>query len=127
MTTACTDEARTPLRENAHELVLTACRAGDAARESRIDALWAAKTDPDETRRLLARHRLEVDAARRLLAAAGEPGWWRHATAEQVADCCTAARIWAEGDPICADLEHAFASRLRSALGVDLTRLPRAS
>ena len=38
---------------------------------------------------------------------------------------CRAARIWAEGDPVCADLERAFAAQLRSVLGIDLRQIPR--
>ena len=125
MTVADLDDSRTPPLENARELVLRACHLGDAELESRIDDLWAAKADPERTRGLLARSRREVEDARTLLAAAGEPGWWRSATAERIEEACRAARIWAEGDPVCADLERAFAAQLRSVLGIDLRQIPR--
>ncbi|QHC57344.1 hypothetical protein [Rathayibacter sp. VKM Ac-2760] len=125
VTAAGLDDARTSAPENARELVLHACRAGDAELQSHIDDLWAAKADPEQTRELLARYRREVEDARTLLAAAAEPQWWRSATAERIEESCRAARIWAEGDPVCADLERAFAARLRSVLGIDLAQIPR--
>ncbi|MCJ1687168.1 hypothetical protein MT353_08915 [Rathayibacter sp. VKM Ac-2927] len=125
MTVTGLDDTRTPPLENARELVLHACRVGDAELQSHIDDLWAAKADPERTRGLLTRYRREVEDARTLLTAAADPQWWRSATAERIEESCRAARIWAEGDPVCADLERAFAAQLRSVLGIDLAQIPR--
>lgn len=112
-------------RRRAREVVVDACCLGDAELDAHIDDLWAAKCDPDSMRRLLARFRLEVDAARLLLAAAAEPAWWSTVTAERLEDACRAARIWAEGDPICSELERRFASLLRSVFGIEIAAIPR--
>ncbi|KQQ03444.1 MULTISPECIES: hypothetical protein [unclassified Rathayibacter] len=111
----------------AREVVVEACRLGDATLDSYIDDLWAAKSDPDLMRRLLGRLRREVEEARALLAAAAEPEWWSDASPERLAAACTAARIWPEGDPECAELERRFASHLRGVLGVDIAAIPRRS
>lgn len=112
-------------RADAIGVVVDACCLGDATLDSYIDALWAAKADPEQMRRLLARYRSEVEAARLLLAAAAELQWWSGVGAERLEQACRAARIWAEGDPVCAELERGFASRLRSVLGIDLGGIPR--
>ncbi|KQQ08768.1 hypothetical protein [Rathayibacter sp. Leaf296] len=112
-------------REQARIVIADACRLGDVALSSHVDDLWAAKADPDRMLRLLDRFRCEVETARALLAAAGEPEWWSGISADQLATACAAARVWAEGDPVCAELERMFASRLLTVFGTDIARIPR--
>ncbi|KQQ21821.1 hypothetical protein ASF48_00775 [Rathayibacter sp. Leaf299] len=123
MTTVCAPLART----DARSVVDDACCRADALLSARIADLWTAKSDPEATRLLLERARAEVAAARTLLAEAGSGEWWSDLTAARLADACVAARLWAEGDPACADLERVFASRLRTELGIDLASIPRRS
>ncbi|SMH43034.1 hypothetical protein SAMN06295885_2132 [Rathayibacter oskolensis] len=125
MTAVGSDDARPLSRTDARDVVFDACRIGDATLDAHIDDLWAAKADPDLTRGLLARLRLDVEAARALLEAAAEPEWWSAVTAGRLDDACRAARIWAEGDPTCAELERLFASRLRDVFGIDIAGIPR--
>lgn len=112
-------------RDEARAVIIDACALADATLDSYIEDLWAAKADDDLMRRLLARFRLEVDAARALLESATEPEWWSVVTADRLDEACRAARIWSEGDPICSELEPLFSSRLRSFSGIDLARIPR--
>jgi hypothetical protein len=109
----------------ARSIVDEACCRADALLEARIAALWSAMSDPEVASSLLLRSRAEVDAARTLLTAAAAEEWWSDVTADRLAEACTAARIWAEGDPATAELERVFASRLRSAFGIDLAGIPR--
>ena len=114
-------------RTEARSVVDDACCRADALLSARIADLWSAKSDPEVTRLLLERARAEVAAARTLLAEAGTGEWWSDPTAARLADACIAARVWAEGDPVSADLERVFASRLRTELGIDLGSIPRRS
>ncbi|MCM6762785.1 hypothetical protein NB037_10195, partial [Rathayibacter sp. ZW T2_19] len=108
---------RAPLSlSEARSVVDEACLRADALLDARIAELWSAMSDPDAARQLLVRE---------LLAAAAEERWWSDLTASRLADACTAARIWAEGDPATAELERVFCSRLRSVLGIDLAAIPR--
>lgn len=117
---------RAPLSPSeARSVVDEACLRADVLFDARIAELWSAMSDPESARRLLVRSRAEVDQARALLAAAAEEQWWSDLTASRLADACTAARIWAEGDPATAELERVFCSRLRSVLGIDLAAIPR--
>ncbi|MWV58657.1 hypothetical protein [Rathayibacter sp. VKM Ac-2754] len=117
-TSPCGPRAAT--RDEVLVAVVDACLLGDATLQSHIDELWSALPDAERMRQLQARLRTEVEAARSLLEAAAAPEWWRDASAERVASACAAARIWSEGDPVCADLERRVSSHLRRVWGIDL-------
>lgn len=111
---------------SAHEVrvaLTAACRIGDRTLQLHIANVQAARADPDEARWMRARLSTARQDARAELAAALEPSWWDRATPESIEATYQAARVWSPSDPVCAELEDAFAAEIRMRYGVCVTEI----
>lgn len=107
--------------------VAAAVVAGDSRLNRHIAALWAAKSDPEGARALLAVLAVERRTIEDDLIAARDPEWWSSASAEQIGAVIEGARVWSRSDPDCDELARLFASELRVRFGIDVGFPPSAS
>ncbi|NQX17994.1 hypothetical protein [Rathayibacter sp. VKM Ac-2857] len=81
-------------------LALHAARhIADRTTQMHIDALWQAKSDPDEARWMLHRLSTEREHAQRALLDTLESGWWDRAGIQDIAHTYEQGRIWSRDDP----------------------------
>lgn len=106
----------TAIADDLRSALARADRSADARLRSHVDALWAAKADPDTARALLATLRREFDEAMAQLQAALVPGWWDQATPETIVTTYESARVWRDADADSEELARLFTSQLTARL-----------
>ncbi|TCL77879.1 MULTISPECIES: hypothetical protein [unclassified Rathayibacter] len=90
----------------------TAIAAADHAAAARlhehVNALWAAKNDPDATRALLRCFADELENVRSRLHDALEPIWWNRVGLDQALRTYADAQVWARSNADCDELSRLF-------------------
>jgi hypothetical protein len=104
---------------------LLAARArSEALLLAHIEALWAAKSDPEAARALRISLRQERDGAHARLRAATDPLWWEAATPDTIGAVYEGSHLWSRADPDCRELETLFLSTLRTRFRIRLDDIP---
>ncbi|MCJ1674468.1 MULTISPECIES: hypothetical protein [unclassified Rathayibacter] len=81
-------------------LAIAAARhLADLTAQMHIDALWRAKTNPDEARWMLNRLAAGLRRTRAALTATHDPTWWDTATPDDIAHTYQLAHLWSRDHP----------------------------
>lgn len=91
----------------------------DRTTQMHIDALWQAKSDPDEARWMLHRLSAEREQAQRALLDTLESGWWDRASIQDIARAYEQGRIWGRNDPGIDRLVHNMLHTIRQRFELD--------